>query len=231
MYLQYLTDHINIAADHLAQGEIIGFYFNGTYALLGDADQATAADKIFKVKKRPRSKTLSLITDPRYWADFIDSDHPAMDRFPLEKISKLYQIVHALGVVYPADPATAPPHLVQEGSILNVWSDYRPLIALQQACRQRGMRAFLGASANMSGQPTIIKRDEMSTLFGERLPLIFDQDEAVPGHRQKSTSLVDFTGALPVLIREGNVPRTEIEAATERLGLGRLIISNDLKSV
>lgn len=231
MYFQTDRNHLNLAADYITQGEIIGFYFNGTYALLGDADQAPAATKIFTIKNRPRAKTLSLVTGPRYWADFIDLEHPALGRFPLEEVSNLYQMVHALGIVYPADLASAPEHLVQQETILNVWSDYEPLIALQQACLQRGIRAFLGASANLSGEPTITKRGEMVAFFGERLPLIFREDDAVPAYRQKSTSLVDFTGDLPMLIREGNVPKAEVQGAMSELGLGQLVISKDLKLV
>lgn len=231
-YRHTYPDHIEEAADLILSGEVIGAFFNGTYALLGDADRQDAADKIFVIKSRPRSKTLSLLTDPIYLSEFIDMTSEAIVRFPVPKIIQLVKRLHALGTVYPAHPTHTPSHLTQAGTVLNVWTDYppdRPIRHLLEACRQRGGRGFLGASANLSGEPTYTHIDQMRQAFGSELPLIFEADPTVPTHRRKSTSLVDFTRLKPTLIREGNVPRSEIEAVLLALGLGRLEIDPQLK--
>ncbi|MEL6985766.1 MAG: Sua5/YciO/YrdC/YwlC family protein, partial [Actinomycetota bacterium] len=198
------------------------------YALLGDAGQPAAADRIFELKRRPRAKTLSLVTDPRFWAPFLDQGSPALTRFPLRSATALYTRLHALGVVYPAHPTDAPGHLVQSGTILNVWSRYRPLIEFQEACRERGVDALCGASANPSGQPTYTTAAQMARGFGDALPIAFAEQADVPVARRESTSLLDLTGGEPCLLREGNTTEAEVGAASLAVGLGPLAISPDV---
>ncbi|MEM7095078.1 MAG: Sua5/YciO/YrdC/YwlC family protein [Actinomycetota bacterium] len=222
-------DHgaIAAAADHIAVGGVVGFFFNGAYALLGDADRPDAADEIFRLKQRPRAQTLSLVTDPRFWGDFIDLDAPALARFPLDRVAELHVRLHALGIIYPADPLAAPTQLVQDATILNVWTRYDPLIALQEACRARGGRALLGASANLSGDPTYTTATRMIEVFGDRLTTIFAEDPAVSPERRQSVSLVDLTGAEPILVRRGNTTVDEVSRALSELDLGALVAHRD----
>ena len=57
-------EHLKYAAELIASGEIVAFEFYGHYAFLGDADQEEAAFKIFRIKNRPLSQTLSLVCPP-----------------------------------------------------------------------------------------------------------------------------------------------------------------------
>lgn len=221
-------NHLGVAADAIAAGDIIGFFFNGAYALLGHVDRRSAADRIFELKRRPRAKTLSLVTEPRFWADFLDAGSPALTRFPLPAATSLYENLHALGVVYPAHPTKAPAHLVQDGTILNVWTRYRPLIELQEACRERGVLALCGASANPSGEPTYTTAAQLVASFGDALPIVFAEQSDVPEVRRNSTSLLDLTGDRPILLREGNTTEAEVAAAVAAAGLGRLAVSPEV---
>ena len=137
----------------------------------------------------------------------------------------MHQHLHALGVIYPADPTRAPEHLVQDGTILNVWTRYDPLIALQEACRAHGGRALLGASANLSGEPTYAAADRMIEVFGDEPVMILAADPAVPDERRQSVSLIDLTGEEPALVRRGNTTETEIRDALGACGLGGLVVS------
>lgn len=211
------------AAEHVVDGGIVGFCFNGAYALLGDADRRDAADEIFRLKRRPPQRTLSLVTDPRHWHEFVDLDAPALARFPLDRTSALHERLHALGVVYPADASRAPDHLIQDGTILNVWTRYAPLIDLQEACRARGGRALLGASANLSGEPTYATTQKMTDVFGDEPVMIFGDDPAIPLERRRSVTLIDLTGVEPVLVRRGNTTDDEVGAALTDGGLGSLV--------
>lgn len=217
-------DDLARAAEEIAAGGIVGFFFNGAYALLGDADRVEAADRIFEVKRRPRTRTLSLVTDPRHWADFVDVSAIALRRFPLDGALALHDRLHALGVIYPAAPTSAPPHLVQDGTVLNVWSRYDPLIELQAACRARGLRALQGASANRSGDATYTTAAEMVDGFGDEVPVVFAEEEVAP-ERRRSTSLLDLTGGVPTLLREGNTSEREVAEAVAAVGFGRLVRS------
>ncbi len=102
------TDQADLskAADFIAEGHAVGVYFNATYAFLGDADQSAPADQIFRIKNRPRSKSLSLVCDPIYLPEFIDQLHPMNQRFPTEKIVALWERIHAVGLVFPASAIT-----------------------------------------------------------------------------------------------------------------------------
>lgn len=219
---------IESAADAVLAGEVIGFFFNGAYALLCDADQADAAAQIFELKRRPPARTLSLVCDPRFWPEFVDSSSPALRRFPQERAAALHQRLHAVGVVYPADLGAVPTHLVQDGTVLNVWTNYDPLIELQAACRARGSRSLSGASANLSGEPTYTRLEDMQRVFGDRLGATFDVDHRVPTARQNSVSLVDLCGSTATLLREGNTTEAEVRAAVAALGLGDLAVSLDV---
>lgn len=225
------TFHLEEAAEQIAQGEAIIFYFNGVYAFLGDADQTQPADQIFAVKKRPLSRNLALACAPQYLTEFIDLSHPLFTRLPLTKIIHLYHDLHAIGLVFPANPTSAPLNLTRAGTILNVWSNYPPLLQLQEACRRRGVRAFSGASANMSDQPTYTTLAQVQTQFDGQVSLILDQTPHTPAHRQKSTTLVNLTTSTPTLFREGNVPASEITAAFRAHNLGPLTISPQLKKL
>lgn len=219
---------VDVAAERIADGSVVGFFFNGAYALLGDADRSDAAECIFRLKRRPREQTLSLVADPRFWDEFIDVDSPALSRFPLERVVGLHERLHALGVIYPADRRSAPPHLIQNDTILNVWTRYGPLIALHEACRARGRRALLGASANLSGEPTYTTAARMHEVFGDELAVIFAEDPTVPEERRQSVSLIDLTGPAPVLVRRGNTTETEVRDAVAAAGLGDLTAAEAL---
>ena len=213
---------VEAAADHIVDGGVIGFFFNGAYAFLGDADRVDAAEEIFRLKRRPREQTLSLVTDPKYWGEFIDLDAAALARFPLDRVASLHRHLHALGVIYPAHLVGAPRHLIQDGTILNVWTRFEPLIALQAACRARGGRALLGASANRSGEPTYTSPARMQDVFGEELAMIFDEDPSLRPERRKSVSLIDLTGPEPILVRRGNTTEQEVRAALAAVDLAEL---------
>jgi tRNA A37 threonylcarbamoyladenosine synthetase subunit TsaC/SUA5/YrdC len=143
-------------------------------------------------------------------------------------VQALYQAVHAVGVILPAARPGAPDHLVQAGTVLNVWTEQRPaspLRGLLLELRRRGRRALAGTSANMSGRPTITDPDEVASVFGGRVRLILlDTFEAVPPRRRRSASMVDLTGPVPRLVREGSVAAAELRAELNRLGLGELAV-------
>ena len=214
-----------------ANEELIVVYFQGTYAFLCDADASAPADKIFEIKNRPREKGLSLVVDPQFLPDFVDLDHPVFSRFPLEQAVELQRSLHALGLVFPAG-SQAPADLVQAGTILNVWTEYRPHQPLSQLtllARERGIRGFKGASTNLSHEPTYNRVEQVLEQFDGAVPLILDGDVPVPESRRKSTTLVDLTGERPTMIRAGNVTAAEVQSALDRVGFGELVIAPDVK--
>lgn len=221
------------AADLLVAGEVIIFYFNGTYAFLVDADETEAARKIFELKKRPLSQTLSLIVNPIHLPEFINPTHPAFERFPLGKAMALQRQAHALGLIFPADLGGAPPDIIQADTILNVWTEYeeanRPLARLTCLVRKRGLRACKGASTNLNGEATYTTLGQVLNRFDGRVPLILDHPYKSAPNRRKSTTLLNLTCEAPTVVRLGNVSVPELQHHLDQVGFGQLTLAPNVK--
>ena len=223
------------AAEALAAGEIVVLPFNGIFVLVGDADDPAVTEKVASVKQRPLSKGAALVCPPEFLAEHVAVDDPPGTSFTLPQVQALYQAVHAIGVILPAARPGAPSHLVQAGTVLNVWTEQRPASPLRDLVlelRRREHRALAGTSANLSGRPTITDPAEAVSVFGGRVPLILlDTFEAVPPRRRRSASMVDLTGPVPRLVREGSVAAAELRAELDRLELGELVVSPGVPQV
>ena len=136
-----------------------------------------------------------------------------------------------MGLVFPAGP-DSPADLVQNGTILNVWTEYRPhrpLAQLTHLARLKGVRGFKGASTNLSNEPTYDSVEQVLAQFDGEIPLILDGIEPVAPERRKSTTLVDLTRDRPTMIRAGNVSADEVQSALNKVGFGQLKIAEDVK--
>jgi L-threonylcarbamoyladenylate synthase len=223
------------AADALAAGEIVVIPFNGIFVLVGDADDPAVPEKIAAAKQRPQAKGVALVCPPELLAEHVSLEGSVPASHTLPQVQALYGAVHALGVILPAARPGAPPHVVQAGTILNVWTEQRPTSPLRELVlelRRRGRRALAGTSANQSGRPTITDPAEVTAVFADRVPLILlDTFAAVPPARRHSASIVDLTGPPPRLVREGSVPALELRAELRRLELGELAVPSDVPRV
>jgi tRNA A37 threonylcarbamoyladenosine synthetase subunit TsaC/SUA5/YrdC len=192
--------------------------------------------KVAWAKRRPQAKGVALVCPPEFLGEHVNLQTPALgedDR--LARVQALQRGLHALGVILPAAMPGAPAHVVQSGTILNVWTEQPPTAPLRQLVgelRRRGKRALAGTSANLSGQPTITDAEELLAVFGQRVSTILLEDfDAVPRGRRRSATIVDFAQPQPHLVREGSVPAGELAAALWRLGLGELVIGAHVRRV
>jgi tRNA A37 threonylcarbamoyladenosine synthetase subunit TsaC/SUA5/YrdC len=224
------------AVEQLLRGQLIASGFNGIYVLLGDADDPTVPAKVAWAKRRPQAKGVALVCPPEFLGEHVNLDMSALgEADSLARVQALQRGLHALGVILPAAMPGAPGHVVQAGTILNVWTEQPPTAPLRQLVgelRRRGRRALAGTSANLSGQPTITDADEVIVVFGRRVSTILLQDfDAVPPERRRSATIVDLTQPQPRLVREGSVPAGELAAELQRFGLGELVIEADVRRV
>ena len=224
------------AVQRLLGGELIASGFNGIYVLLGDADDPSVPGKVAWAKRRPRAKGVALVCPPEFLGEHVNLQAPALgenDRFA--RVQALQRDLHALGVILPAAVPGAPAHVVQSGTVLNVWTEHPPSAPLRRLVgelRRRGRRALAGTSANLSGKPTITDADEVVAVFGQRVSTILLEDfGAVAPGRRRSATIVDLTQPQPRLVREGSVPAGELAAELRRLGLGELVIGADVRHV
>ncbi|RMG23150.1 MAG: hypothetical protein D6732_25000, partial [Methanobacteriota archaeon] len=228
-------EHIENASELISQGEIIIAGFNGVFGIFGDADCPEAIAKILEAKNRPVDKNLILVSPPEFLYEHLNLSATVFQYHPLEKIKQLYQEIHALGMILPAAVPGAPYHLVREGTILNIWTEYpphQPIRKLVLALRNRGKRALVGTSANKSGQPTFTCATQVVEAFNDDVAAVLsDSFEHLPAVRRKSTTIVDFTGEYPRLYREGSVPESELREHIERLGFRKLIVDENVIKV
>jgi len=224
------------AVGQLLRGELIASGFNGIYVLLGDADDPSVPAKVASAKRRPQAKGVALVCPPEFLGEHVNLKTPGLDENDrLPRVQALQRGLHALGVILPAAMPGAPAHVVQSGTILNVWTEQPPTAPLRQLVgelRRRGKRALAGTSANLSGQPTITGADEVIAVFNQRVSTILLEDfDLVPPERRRSATIVDFTQPQPQLVREGSVPAGEVAAELRRLGLGELVVGADVRHV
>ena len=227
--------HRSQAVDALVDGQIIVTAFNGIFVLVGDADEPTVAAKVAVAKERPQARGVALVCPPEFLGEHVALGPVLMATYPLARIKALYEAVHAVGLILPAALPGAPPHLVQDGTVLNVWTEERPVSPLRELVlelRARGRRALSGTSANRAGEPTITDPARVTEVFADRVPLmLLDTVDRVPPERRRSASIVDLTGPTPRLVREGSVPAEELRVEMRRLELGDLAIAEDVTRV
>jgi tRNA A37 threonylcarbamoyladenosine synthetase subunit TsaC/SUA5/YrdC len=222
------------AVDALERGRLVVTAFNGIYALVGDADDPDVVARAATAKGRPEAQGLALVCPPEHLAEHVDA--PRLGTvYRLARIEELYRAVHALGVIAPAARPGAPAHLVQSGTILNVWTEERPVSPLRELVRelrQRGRRALAGTSANRTGRPTITDAAEAIDSFSDSVAAILVDDfDHVPAARRHSASLVDLTGPSPRLVREGSVSAAKLREVLHRFQLGELVIPAAVRRV
>lgn len=68
---------------------------------------------------------------------------------------------------------------------------------------------IVGTSANLSGQPSAFTAGEVCAYFGSRVDMVIDGGH-VPGGRE--STIVDVSGRMPVILREGAISREELES-------------------
>jgi tRNA A37 threonylcarbamoyladenosine synthetase subunit TsaC/SUA5/YrdC len=236
MYTTQMLDNRNLAhldqvVDLIAQGQIVAFGLNGIFAFLGDADQEIAAQRMATAKRQQLDKTLALVCAPEYLDEFVDLGAPAFGYHALDKIQQLQRELYSLGVILPA-AGGIPPYMMRDDTILNVWFEYpphHPVRYLHEQIRRRGLRAFVGTSTNRHGEVTYVDPIQTLRIFGGAIPAIVTHDlRTIPLHRRRSSTLVDFTGEFPRLVRAGSVPVEELRAHLRRTGLGELRVDDQV---
>ncbi len=71
---------------------------------------------------------------------------------------------------------------------------------------------IIGTSANVSGQPAVITPDDVRKQLGDSVDLII---EGVPAPKGTESTVIDVTGEVPVILREGAISRVDIEKVVE----------------
>jgi L-threonylcarbamoyladenylate synthase len=183
----------------LKRGGIVAFPTDTVYGLGARISTRHAVERVYEVKERPRSTPLPLLL---------------ADKSQIAEVAELVPLIAwrladrflpgALTIVL-FKSKSVPDIVTGGGKTVAVRIPAHPVpIALAQ-----GLGApIVGTSANLSGKPSALTATEIYAQLGDRVDLIIDGGRC-PGGRE--STIVDLTGEVPLILREGAISREELK--------------------
>ena len=194
-----MQSQIVAAVDTLKRGGVVGIPTDTLYGLAACVFDLDAVQKLFDLKGRPANMPIPvLLADtsdlescvketPDAAFDLADRFWPGALTLVLKKSAAIPDIISAGGDTV---AVRVPNHPVP-----------RQLV--------KGLGApITGTSANRSGQPGLTGATAVREVFGEELELVIDAGEITGG---VASTVLDLSGGVPVLLRQGAVSSEEIE--------------------
>ena len=198
-------DAIQEAATWILNGGVVALPTDTLYGLAADPCSAAAVARVFRVKGRAAERALPLIAADAAQVAAHLGRLPAVgqrlaDRFWPGPLTLLIAAAPALapdvsggtgkvGVRVPADPVA------------------------RAICAEAG-RPITATSANVSGEPATPDPDQVERTLGDRIDLLIDTGITRGG---APSTIVDVTGAEPVLVRGGAIAWQEIHEWLHRV--------------
>lgn len=179
---------IREAAQALREGALVVIPTETVYGLAADPRLAGAEDRICAAKGRDRGKPIPLLASSLAVVERHGGVFPAYARRlarrywpgPLTLVLKCGDRTEGFRV---PDHAVAQAVLKAAGGILRV------------------------TSANVSGEPAALEAKTAAAALGDRVRLVLD---AGPGLVGRESTVVDATGATPLVLREGAIPPEQV---------------------
>jgi L-threonylcarbamoyladenylate synthase len=190
---------VELAVDALSGGDIVGLPTDTVYGLAADPFRTGASDRLFRLKARPRTLELPVLVADEKQALELTTAVPCAAR----RLMELYW-PGPLTLVLPRRPELEA-DLGEDDATIGIRCPAHPVpIAI---CQRLGPLAT--TSANRHGSPPLTTAQEVVEALGPEVVLVLD---AGPCDAPPST-VVDCTGELPKLLREGSLSSADIEAA------------------
>jgi tRNA threonylcarbamoyl adenosine modification protein (Sua5/YciO/YrdC/YwlC family) len=189
---------IGAAVRALAAGDIVGIPTDTVYGLAADPFRTGASDRLFSLKRRPRTVELPVLVADVDQALSLAIAVPESARRLMERYWP-----GAVTLVLPRRPDLNADLGADDATIGVRCADHPVPLTL---CRQVGPLAT--SSANRHGDPPATTAAELAAALGAAVELILDAGpcDGVP------STVVDCTGLEPHLLREGRVPWGDIRA-------------------
>ncbi|MDD5083247.1 MAG: L-threonylcarbamoyladenylate synthase [Dehalococcoidales bacterium] len=188
----------------LEQGGIVAFPTDTVYGLGAGAYLTKAVDRIYQVKQRPRNMALPILLANTSQLAEVTESLP-----PVARLLAEHFLPGALTLVL--RKAKSIPDIVSAGSdTIAVRVPAHPIpVALVSGI---GM-PIVGTSANISSRPSAVTAQEVVRQFGNTIDLVIDGGRC-PGIE---STIVDVTGSVPVILREGAISRQELQKICESI--------------
>jgi L-threonylcarbamoyladenylate synthase len=195
-----LQQEIEKGVKILQRGGVIAFPTDTVYGLGADAFNATAVERIYEIKNRPKHRQLPvLIADVERLTTLAD---------PIPEIAWFLARRFWPGgltlVLSKAD--SLPTYLAPESTIAVRVPDHLVCLAIIQHLGN----PIIGTSANISGQPSALTAEEVRQQLGGKIDFIINGGKCPGG---KESTVVDVTRESPRILRQGIIPSHEIDKA------------------
>ncbi len=193
---------IAAAGRAIGQGDIVGLPTDTVYGLAADPFRTGAADRLFRIKGRPRSVELPVLVADEGQALGLVTSVPAVGRRLMAAFWP-----GALTLVLPRRPELEA-DLGDDDATIGVRCPDHPVP--QALCARVGPLAT--TSANRHGMEPATTAAAVAALDGVAVVL-----DAGPCAGAPST-VVDCTGVEPKLLREGRIPWADVQAVAAAIG-------------
>ena len=195
------ADLIDAAVRILETGGVIAFPTGSLYGLGADALNGSAVERVFTIKRRPPDKPLLILVPDRAVVFDLAAEVPPaakrlMDRFWPGRVTIVFKALSIL-----------PANLTAGSGKIGIRLPGHPVAKALVAAFGR---PITGTSANPSGHKGCHRIAGLDPTLIEQLDLVLD---AGPLKEGIGSTVVDITGAEPVVIREGVVSKQAILAA------------------
>lgn len=187
------------AVDVLRHGGVVAYPSDTVYGLGAAASDARAVERVFAVKDRDTEKALSLLL-----ADAADLTPLCTDVPLLARVFAQHYWPGPLTLVLRRAPAFESTALGGGDTVAMRVPDHA---FLRELIRVLG-EPITGTSANRSGRPACRSAQEVEQELGDAVDLTIDGGPSGSG---PESTVVSLTGSLPVVLREGAIPRVDIE--------------------
>lgn len=192
------ADRIAAAAEIIRSGGLVCFPTRCLYGLGADALDERSVERVFDVKQRPADMPiLVLVSRPGQLAALVEEVPAAaralMDRFWPGRLTLVFRASKRL-----------PARLTAGTGKIGVRLAGHPVA---RALAEAAGGPITGTSANLSGRGGCRRIDELDPLIARAVDLILDAGELEGG---AGSTVMDVSGEVPAMIREGAVSRQEI---------------------
>lgn len=194
-----LDEAIEAAAEQIELGLPVGLPTDTVYVLAGDPGDPGLTDRLFQLKRRPRSQDLSVLVASMDQARELTT---ALPDSAVRLMERLWP--GALTLVLPQNP-DEPLDLGDDDITIGVRMPDHPIaLAL---CAEVGPLAV--TPAGHQGEKVFETAAEVAEAFGAWVPLVIDGGVC----KGQAATVVDATGEEPSVLREGPVTLAQIEEA------------------
>lgn len=196
--------HVKQAADALHAGELLGLPTETVYGLAADACNETAVAKIFKAKGRPANHPLIVHVAS---AEAVTKFASEVPNFAQALMAQFWP--GPLTLILPRKEDMAAAAAGGQNSVGLRCPSHPVAREVLQVCATQGVWGVAAPSANLFGRVSPTTAAHVQSEFGNEL-LILDGGECEVGIE---STIVDCTRGVPVLLRPGQISRTQIEQA------------------